>query len=311
MRTLRRFRPAAGAAMLALLVLGGCTSDPITASLRPTPEDRANRPKPAPTGSMAALLRLGDAIRTAGDPASAVAFYRRAHALDVYDPAPLVRLGTALNDLGAYSDAAEAFRQALVGDPASAAAMRGLGMSLIALDQPALAIDQFEAALQIKEDYRSYNGLGVAIDRTGDHKSAQAYYNVGLEMAPNNLTLLNNLGLSYALSGAYDAAIETLTKAVSNPNATARHRQNLALAYGLAGRPEAAARVARIDLGEAAVRNNVAYYDILREANEKGVNGADALGVHSGPARPGTAAGGFEAGALDPPPPAPRNAATH
>ena len=155
-----------GAALLAAvsvsaLLLAACTSDPINASLRPNAEDVAAAPEKAPVGSYGALLRLGEATRQAGDPASAVGFFKRAHAMDLFKSEPLVRLGNALNDLGEYNQAAETFRDALNVDHNNAEALRGLGGALIALNQPAMAIDQYSAALGIEPDYRSYNGLGV------------------------------------------------------------------------------------------------------------------------------------------------------
>ena len=49
------------------------------------------------------------------------------------------------------------------------------------------------------------------------------------------MLLRNNLGLSLALSGQHAEAIEMLRAVVDEPGAKARNRQNLALAYGLAG----------------------------------------------------------------------------
>lgn len=267
------------ALLLVPLLLGGCASDPIVGSLRPSPEDRAKTNKPAPGPMVATLVRLGDSARRAGDPASAIPFYRRAHALDRFDVAALTGLGGALSEIGAYNEAAEAFRDALVADGGDTEALRGLGNALISLNQPQLAIDQFEAALRIVEDYRSYNGIGVAFDRIGDHASAQAYYYVGLELAPDNPTLLNNLGLSLTLGGEYDDAIDNLRRVARQPGATARHRQNLALAYGLAGRTEEAAEVGRVDLAESAVRNNLVYYSLLRAMREEGADTATDVGV--------------------------------
>jgi len=56
----------------------------------------------------------------------------------------------------------------------------------------------------------------------------------------------------------------TLSAAAGSPNATARTRQNLALAYGLSGDNEKAAAVGRTDLDEASVKSNLAYYTMLR-----------------------------------------------
>jgi Flp pilus assembly protein TadD len=62
------------------------------------------------------------------------------------------------------------------------------------------------------------------------------------------MLLRNNYGLSLALAGNHDEALELLSAVVDEPGATARNRQNLALAYGLAGNLVAAERISRLDL---------------------------------------------------------------
>ena len=49
------------------------------------------------------------------------------------------------------------------------------------------------------------------------------------------------------------------------PGASAQERQTLALIYGLQGSVAEAARLGRIDLDEASVEHNLAYYQTLRE----------------------------------------------
>ena len=266
------------ALIAAALLLIGCATDPITDSLRPTPEDVANHPG-APAGSAAALIHVGEASRQSGDPVTAITLFRRAHNLDPFKAEPLVKLGDALNDVGKFGEAADAFRSALEYEHNNVEALRGLGTALIGLNQPGLAIDHFKAALAIEPDYRSYNGLGVASDHMGQHKAAQDYYESGLKIYPKNLTLLNNLGLSQLLSRDYDAAVVTLVTAAEQPGATARQRLNLALAYGLAGRDAEAQRIARIDLDDKTVQDNLAYYGILRAADDAALLSA-ILGVH-------------------------------
>lgn len=284
---LSSYRLAFLALIAAAFLLIGCATDPITDSLRPTPEDVANHPG-APAGSVAALVRVGEASRQSGDPVTAITLFRRAHNLDPFKVEPLVKLGDALNDVGKFGEAADSFRSALEYEHNNVEALRGLGTALIGMNQPGLAIDHFKAALAIAPDYRSYNGLGVASDHMGQHKAAQDYYEAGLKIFPKNLTLLNNLGLSQLLTRDYDAAVVTLVTAAEQPGATARQRLNLALAYGLAGRDTEAQRIARIDLDDKTVQDNVAYYGILRAADDAALLSA-ILGVHVPVPPPSTA----------------------
>jgi len=275
--THRRF--AVIAAVLSVLVLASCSNDPIVSAARPTKEDMANQPMPAPAGTIPALMRMGEATRQAGNPKDALAYFRRAHQIDIFAPLPLVKIGVTLNDLGQYNEAAEVFKDAIALDHNNTEALRGLGAALIGVNQPALAIENLKAALEIEADHRTYNALGVASDHLGDHDTAQKYYDEGLKIFPNNLTLLNNLGLSQILSGNLEAATASLVTAAQLPGAGARQRQNLALAYGLAGHDQEAARILRLDLDNQAIQANLAYYGILRAADNAALMAA-VMGVH-------------------------------
>ncbi len=254
----KRSRGIIAAAVLATLA-AGCASDPLSDSIGRSMEDGARNASKADS-----LMRVAASTARAGDVATAAALYRRAHSMDENNAKALIGLGNALSGLGSYEGAREAYRKALDIKPDNPDALHGLGNSLIALDQPAAAIDHFEAVLKKRQDARSYNGIGVAHDMMGDHAGAQAYYKTGLKTTPGNLSLRNNLGLSLALAGDFEAAIKLLRRVASDPRAGSRQRLNLALVYGLSGDSIAAAEVARIDLDEPAVRRNLAYYRTLR-----------------------------------------------
>ncbi len=226
-------------------------------------EKVAEGPSVKPTAD--SVMRIAEASRLRGDYTAAAGFYQRAAAMSPDKSAPLTGLGQVFLEAGDAQRATAAFRAALKLDPQDRGALHGLGNALIVLEQPELAAAQFHAANAVSPQGRTYNGLGVALDLTGDHQMAQAVYRQGLKLQPDSLSLRNNLGLSLALVGNYDEAIETLREIASLPQATARERQNLALTYGLAGEPEMAARIARIDLPEEQVASNLDYYDWLRE----------------------------------------------
>ncbi|HLI13322.1 MAG TPA: tetratricopeptide repeat protein [Alphaproteobacteria bacterium] len=251
-----------GCALLTLVLAGCGFGGPQDAG------DIAGRQAPGspPDGiPEATILNIADRTRASGDMASAISFYRRAHAMAPSDPRPLVGLGQALDRLGLPNEAMEAYREALHLDPKNPDALRGLAESLVALNQPAAAVEAFHKAIAAAPTARAYDGLGVAEDLTGDFTAAEAAYRKGLALAPDDLALRNNLGLSLALAGDSKAAIDILRTVTTDPAASPRHRANLALALGLAGRMDEAAQVARIDLDERAVRSNLAYYAELRQ----------------------------------------------
>ena len=217
----------------------------------------------------AALMRAGEAGRRRGDLSAAVAFFRRANKAEPKSIEPLIGLGESLTAAGVSKEGAQAFRQALVIDPKDPRALRGLGNALVAQDQLDLAAEQFEKALAVNaKDYQAYNGLGVTYDSMADHAKAQEFYYAGLEIAPTNVNLRNNLGLSLAFGGHFNGAIEILRPMALRPGATARDRQNLALAYGLAGDVANAKKFARMDMDTRSVERNLSYYAALRSISD-------------------------------------------
>lgn len=288
------------AAAAAALALGGCTSDDLGDSVRPSAADeKAGKDS---SGRFAALMRVAASTAAAGDLATAASLYRRAHELEPFRVDALVALGRTFASLGAHDKAAKAFRSAIDAAylstdnkiQAAPEAAHGLGNALVAMDQPKAAITQYEHAITVRDAARTYNGIGVAYDMLGQHQAAQAYYRTGLEVDPGDLGLMNNLGLSLAVVGRHDEAIVVLRKAAHSPKAGPRQRLNLALAYGLAGRTRDAAQVASGELDDAAVRNNLVYYATLRAMKDKRsvlrAIGTHTAGFHLDPDRPDIAA---------------------
>jgi len=243
------------------LALGACTMTP-QATIASGAEGRTEA---VPN----ALLRAADAAMERRDYATAASLYRQAHQMRLERIEPLIGLGHALSGAGAPQEAAEAYRGALKLAPRNPEALRSLANAMVALNQPELALPYYRDALaEDPTNFRIYMGLGVATDLMGQHEAAQTHYRAALAMAPDDLDVLSNLGLSQALSMDLDGAIETLRQVTRDPRASARHRQNLALVYGLAGRNEEAARIARLDLDEETVRRNIAYFATLRAIDD-------------------------------------------
>ncbi len=247
---------------LCALLLAGCTAGGPQGN-----GELAGRQDPATVAggvSTAAVLGIAESLRATGDFASAISFYRRAIVLDPNQVRPYIGLGETLLATGHANEAAESFRAALAMAPTNADAMRGLGLTLVALDKPTEAVEMLNRSIKAGPSARAYSALGIADNLLGNAAAANEAFKQGLVLAPDDLDLLNNYGLSQALGGDYDAAIKTLHRVATDPKATSRNRLNLAMVLGLAGRSEDAAQVARIDLDEGSVRSNLAYYAELR-----------------------------------------------
>jgi Flp pilus assembly protein TadD len=99
---------------------------------------------------------------------------------------------------------------------------------------------------------------------------------------PGDPALTVNLALSLALSGNYANAIAVLQPLAMSAAGSAPERQTLALIYGLNGNTAEAARLGRIDLDDASVEHNLAYFQSLRELSPEARRQAILSG---GPAR--------------------------
>jgi Flp pilus assembly protein TadD len=212
-----------------------------------------------------ALMRIAMAARTGGDYANAVAVFRRAAEIEPRAAAPFVGIGDTLLASGAVNEAILAYNSALARDGSNLAAECGLAKAYLETGRPELALAPLSKALAENPDNpKLLVLLGVTQDIEGRHGQAQAYYRRGLQHAPGDPALTVDLALSLALGGNYPNAIAVLQPVAMAPGGSAQERQTLALIYGLQGTIAEAARLGRIDLDEASVEHNLAYYQTLR-----------------------------------------------
>jgi Flp pilus assembly protein TadD len=248
-------------ALCALLITGCTTGGPQGNGDLAGRQSKASAP---PDVGTLTVVTLAENSRASGDLSSAISFYRRAINLDPSYAKAYVGLGETLLAAGAANEAVETFREAHDKWPNDPAILRGLGLALVSVNQPAAAAQILDQSIRIEPSPRAYGALGIAQSLLGNVDAADQAFRQGLVLAPDDLDLLNNFGLALALRGDYEAAIRTLRRVASDAKATARHRLNLALVLGLAGRNEDAAQIARIDLDERSVHSNLAYYTLLR-----------------------------------------------
>jgi Flp pilus assembly protein TadD len=110
-------------------------------------------------------------------------------------------------------------------------------------------------------DWRVLSALGSAYDQQGQYVTARETYQKALALQPNQISVLNNMGMSHALEGNLAQAEKTLRSALTLPEGKSmpRLRQNLALVVGLQGRFEESKQIASEDLPPDEVEANMAY----------------------------------------------------
>jgi Flp pilus assembly protein TadD len=241
LRTHRAARWLASAAVAAVLALpmAGCktTGDDVTGSIGSSPAPRSDadwrksldvwgaRYRDDPSNPEVSL-RYAQALRATDQRAQAVAVLEQASMRNPTDMALLGAYGRALAEAGDLGQALDVLGRAHTPD---------------------------------NPDWRVLNAQGAVLDQMGRHAEAQKIYSSALKIVPDEPSVLSNLGLSYALMKNLKLAETTLRRAVAQPNAAPKARQNLALVVGLQGRFAEAETIARADLPDDEASANVRF----------------------------------------------------
>lgn len=179
------------------------------------------------------------------------------------DPEIAVAYAQALRATGQHAQAVAVLQQASIRNPQNTTVLGAYGRALADNGQFSQALDVLSKAhTPDRPDWRILNAQGTVFDQMGNHVEARRYYETALKSAPNEPSILSNLGLSYALSKDLPRAETTLKRAAQQAGAEQKVRQNLALVLGLQGKFDEAERVASGDLPPDEARANVAQ---LRE----------------------------------------------
>ena len=166
----------------------------------------------------------------------------------------------ALRATDQRAQAVAVLEQASIRNPRNMALLGAYGRALADAGQYQQALSTLDRAhLPDNPDWRILSVEGAVLDQMGRHTDAQRYYASALKIVPDEPTILSNLGLSYLLTKDLKNAEITLRRAVAQPNAGPKVRQNLALVVGLRGRFEEAEKIARSDLPENEAAANVNY----------------------------------------------------
>ena len=122
------------------------------------------------------------------------------------------------------------------------------------------AVAVYERGLGLDELAEEFSRrLIFCYQHLGRHDDARRYYASALKIAPDEPSVLSNLGLSYVLSKDLPKAEETLRRAFASTKADARVRQNLGLVVGLQGRFAEAESIVKADLPPEEAAANAAY----------------------------------------------------
>jgi Flp pilus assembly protein TadD len=222
------------------------------------------RDKPAePAAAAGALVKATAEARAMADrdePVARAAFWAREVQVDPSDVDAGIRFAAALRAVGQNGEAALQAERVSVIDPTNVEALLEIARAHIAAKEGFLAIAPAQKAHGLNSrDWRAPSLLGVALEQVGRNAEALAAYQTALTLAPNNASVLSNLGLYYLNTGDKAGAETWLRRAAAAPGSTIQIRQNLAYALGLAGKLAEAEALMRQDLPPEQVAGNLAY----------------------------------------------------
>ena len=205
----------------------------------------------------------------AADPRREVDVYRDRFRASPEDADAALQYGKALRAAGQRSQAVAVLEQATIAHPGNKALLAGYGRALADNGNFQQAFDALNQAHTPDDpDWRILSAQGTALDQLGRYDEARQYYASALKIAPEEPSVLSNLGLSYVLSKDLPKAEETLRRAYSRAGADSRVRLNLALAIGLQGRLAEAEGILKADQPAEEAAANVAYLKRLLSRKE-------------------------------------------
>ncbi|MGZ9723343.1 tetratricopeptide repeat protein [Rhizobium miluonense] len=211
------------------------------------------------TGSIPKTSRPMDTMNS-GDLAQATATFGKAYDANPKDRDAGVNYANALRMSGRNDQALAVMQQVAINNPSDRGVLAAYGKAQAAagqLEQALATIDR--AQTPDRPDWRLVSAEGAILDQLGRSTDARGKYRDALVLAPNEPTILSNLGMSYVLTGDLKNAETYLRSAAAQPATDSRVRQNLALVVGLQGRFAEAEQIARQELTPQQANANVAY----------------------------------------------------
>lgn len=229
------------------------------------------------SAAVAAILAVGLAgCQTAGSPDITGSLNARADAgqvsrneIEAYgeryranprDAAAALQYGQSLRQNGQRQQAVAVLEQATIANPGNKTLLAAYGRALADNGNFQQAFDILSRShTPANPDWRILSVQGTTLDQLGKHDEARRYYMTALKIAPEEPSVLSNLGMSYVLSKDLPKAESALRRAYSRGGSDSRVRQNLALVVGLQGRFAEAEAIVRADLPADQAEADVAY----------------------------------------------------
>jgi Flp pilus assembly protein TadD/peroxiredoxin len=149
-------------------------------------------------------------------------------------------LGSIFFERGYMEPAEGFFRQALREDSSSAEALYGLGSVYLQQQRTAEARESFERAVKLQPGYpgtlpNAWNNLGILAAREGHTDEAIRNFQLALQIDPDHVIALQNLGNAYRQNKDWENAKTTLKRAVDLSPENAEANYSLGMVFAQLG----------------------------------------------------------------------------
>lgn len=236
---------ASRAAVVALAALTGACSSlseetglSILASAQPPADTRAPNEGGAPQSE------LGKATE----------YWGKEYAKNPANAEAAVAYAKNLKALGSKSEAFAVLERASQANADSKLVAGEYGRLAFEMEKVSLAAQLLEFADDpVRPDWRVVSARGAALAKLGKYKDAVQHLERANMLAPEQISVQNNLALAYAMNGDPQKAETLLRQAVARDGGNAKAKQNLALVLGLQGKYDEAT-----EIGSTAVAADVA-----------------------------------------------------
>jgi len=172
-----------------------------------------------------------------------------------------------LKAMGQKQKAFQVLQEAMLFSGSDKSVASEFGRLAIDFDQLSAAQKALEIADDpMKPDWKVISARGAVLARQGNYKDAVTFLERAMTLAPNEYSVVNNLGLALTMNGEAARGEELLRKA-AEMKASGRVQQNLVIALGAQGKHDEAQEVAtRQGTDGAAVANAEVMRQMVKTA---------------------------------------------
>lgn len=203
---------------------------------------------------------LGDQYLVKGDIGRAYIYYVKGLGIEPDNRSLIHKQGTLLLKKKKFIEAEAVYGKLLAGNNRDSTALEGRGKAYFGQGKFEEAEHDFLAALEISsEQWQSQEFLGLIYSRQQQYDQAINRFKTALTQQPRNISISNNLAVTYYLNGNFQEAVPLFKELVKTTN-NKKIYNNLALAcFQLGSYDEAMAAFKQGSENEAVAYNNMGY----------------------------------------------------